>query len=323
MKLIRTTSGKLINQILVFLLIFFIILTGKPLCATVNKGKSNIQKKCEKIMGSNPGSILVYDLKKRKFIAVVNKKIAFNSDYRPGSLFKLVTAASLLENNKIKPYHRELCNNHLLYMGKTYTCSIPKGHSYLNLIEAISYSCSMYFYKVSLQLTHQELKNTAMSLGCGRKFSPSKIVVSPGKCEPPQDPRKFLSFSIGDDEGITMTPWQVTNLVAMIASNRSLSPQLRRPAFKASTWKTLRDGMIESAKNGTCKSIKKSGIEAAAKTGTSTNFRNPEKYHGWFAGYYPAKKPRYVTVVFLEDGRGYSDAVPMGIKILNLLKTER
>jgi len=303
------------------ILIIFILIVF-PVFAEDEIDPDLLKSKCESILGNNQGTIIVVDLKTHKPVVVLNPVIAYSRESRPGSLFKLVTAASLLENGKINPNEKIRCKNHFKFRGKEYECSKTGGHGDINMYEAIAESCNIYFYMKSLRLSKSEIKKTAEKFGLGRRIpsfsTPSK--PSPGRCEPPSKPELFIEFAVGDEKGIKITPYQVANMLSIIATGKPMEKCGDNPGFSEKTLNVLRKGMEMSAKKGTCKLISKSGIDGAGKTGTPTNERIPDKTHGWFIGYMPVKKPRYGVVVFLEDGNASAHAVPRGIEVMKLLK---
>lgn len=283
--------------------------------------EDRLKRECRSILGDNQGCIIVVDLETGKDLVVLNPVIAYSRESRPGSLFKLVTAAALLERGLVSTAEKIRCPGEFRYMGKKYICSEIGGHGDLNLIDALAKSCSVYFYRISHRLRKRELLKTASLFGLGKKIPSGETLSEPaaGVCSPPDDPRQFMEFSVGDHTGIKITPYQTANILSIIASGKSLPGCGSTPKLNKKTLKLLRKGMEKSALSGTCRAIAKSGITGGGKTGTSTNERLPDKTHAWFIGYTPAKKPKYGVVVFLEDGRGQPDAVPRGVEVMKAL----
>lgn len=305
-----------INPKTFFTLILAIFLCLCPPCLS-----SDIQSECEKILGENPGAIIVFNLQNSKPVAVVNPETAFRRSFKPGSIFKLVTAAALLEKSNVDPDEKINCRNFFSYMGQNYICSIPGGHGPVNLTLALAQSCSVYFYRQSFRLDPEQLRDTAYAMGLGRSIKPPKIPYEPipGKVNPPVGRRRFIRFAVGDDEGIKITPWQALNLAAVVCTGNFISESAEKPAIKEETREILTRAMEMAVGAGTCKPLSKAGIDAAAKTGTSTHPHFPAKYRGWFIACAPSRQCKYAVVVFLEDGKGYTDAVNMGVKVLRLL----
>ena len=310
------------TSILLFLVISIMLLTSGYALAQEPLNPDQLELQCQKILGPNRGAIIVLDLEKRKPIVVVNNRIAYTMAVRPGSIFKLVTAACLLENHRVNLSETIVCSNRFRFMGKDYMCSEVSGHGEVNLVKSLSHSCSVYFFHLAQRLKPAELERTSKSLGFGKAIPYSEIEIKPaaGTCKAPSDPRDFVEFAVGDNQGIMITPIQAANLLCIIATGQSLEGCPPAPNFKKKTFDILRKGMGNAVLSGTCKEISKAGISAGGKTGTSTNDRIPGKTHAWFMGFMPLKKPRYGVVVFLEDGKGYPDACPRGLKVMKILK---
>ncbi|MFP4497960.1 MAG: penicillin-binding transpeptidase domain-containing protein [Vulcanimicrobiota bacterium] len=305
-----------------FILIFWIACQVNFSFAEVIN-RNELHSKCRTILGQNPGCILVADFQEKELLAVVNPGFAFERAYKPGSVFKLVSAAALVENNLVDSETKYNCNNYFELQTKSYHCSQPGGHGNVNMTEALGLSCSIYFYRQIPKLSKHQLKNMAYKMGLRRIELPDgfkyKSLFKP--ITPPEDPRKFLDFAVGDDKGIQVTSYQILNLLSVVSTGEYFAPAKKKPGLKPETLKIIRQGMIYAVNRGTCKPVKDENLNTAAKTGTATHSEKQEKYHGWFIAYTPVKNPRYGVVVFLEDGRGYIDAVPLGIKVLKHLKT--
>lgn len=78
--------------------------------------------------------------------------------YPPGSVWKLITSAGVVEENIIAP-ERELIDEGQILLensfapndpaaAQRFVCWLPQGHGRVNLIESIAYSCDVYFYQV-------------------------------------------------------------------------------------------------------------------------------------------------------------------------------
>ncbi len=209
---------------LTFLLIFLLIFSlfpALPVFADINPDA--LKSECEQIMGIDQGAIIVVDLQKRIPIALINREIAYSRSSRPGSVFKMVTAASLLENGRIQLNETIDCKNRFVFMNKKYICSEIGGHGKINLIKALSDSCSLFFYNFAQRLKPSELKVTAEKFGIGKAI-PEDAPVDPvsGTCSPPKDPRQFIEFAVGDHKNISITPYQAANILCIISTGETV-----------------------------------------------------------------------------------------------------
>lgn len=78
--------------------------------------------------------------------------------FAPGSVWKLITAAGVLEEDVIDPATELIDEGSLLLeniyapnepsASQRFVCWLPEGHGNVNLIESIAWSCDVYFYQV-------------------------------------------------------------------------------------------------------------------------------------------------------------------------------
>jgi penicillin-binding protein 2 len=78
--------------------------------------------------------------------------------YPPGSVWKLITAAGVVEDNIIDPATQLVDEGQLLLENRyapndpaaaqRFVCWLRDGHGLVNLIESVAYSCDVYFYQV-------------------------------------------------------------------------------------------------------------------------------------------------------------------------------
>ncbi len=87
--------------------------------------------------------------------------------------------------------------------------------------------------------------------------------------------------------------------------------------------KTLKEYMVHNVMDISGQNAKPYNTTAGGKTGTAQTGQmkgKEELLHGWFAGFYPADKPKYVIVVLAEDARsGNQDASPIFREIVDTL----
>ncbi|MFA7272185.1 MAG: penicillin-binding transpeptidase domain-containing protein, partial [Candidatus Omnitrophota bacterium] len=89
--------------------------------------------------------------------------------YAPGSVFKLVVAAAALENKKINLNTSFLCQGATLVGRRKFKCWSTHGQQ--NLLEAITHSCDVFFYKTGLLVGAQVLHDYALKFGFSRTTS--------------------------------------------------------------------------------------------------------------------------------------------------------
>lgn len=270
----------------------------------------------------------IRDLFRNSRAPLVNR--AISSSYPAGSVFKMVVAAAGLETGKINTSKTFFCSGKTMVGRKEFACWGQHGSQ--NLIGAIAHSCNVYFYHTGLLVGAQAIHDYALKFGFGRVTS-IDLPREAGGFIPSPLWRKIsrlknwfdgdtANFSIGQGD-VLVTPIQVVRMIAVFANGGNLvSPYIVKSidgrdvsvyqrkttpvAIKESTFKYIKEGLREvvSDPEGTASNLAELPVAAAGKTGTAQ--APPGLAHGWFAGYFPVKEPKYAICVFLERvGAGY------------------
>ncbi|GJL86113.1 MAG: peptidoglycan glycosyltransferase [Micavibrio sp.] len=99
---------------------------------------------------------------------LTNKAIA--GQYPPGSTFKMVTAMAALEAGLITSHQTSFCPGHYEYGTDRFHCWKRGGHGTVNLIDALTQSCDVYFYEISTKVGIDKIAAMARKLGLGEKL---------------------------------------------------------------------------------------------------------------------------------------------------------
>ncbi len=269
-----------------------------------------------------------------------NKRPLFNravAQYNIGSVYKLVDLAAIFE---LQPDYNMVfsCPGYIQIADTEFKCSSYEkgGHGTVDINTALAKSCNAYFINMSLDLGADPILKMCKALGLGENTGLSKqgIPEAKGIIPVPEDlknPGDIANMSIGQGQ-IMATPVQVADLVATIANGgvknstnivdsivnssgnkvRDLKNISSQRVFSKSTADRIMALMEGVVSDGTGK---KANLDeyggAGGKTGSAETgqFIDGEKIiQAWFAGYFPAKSPRYSVVVFIEDGKSGGDA---------------
>ena len=227
-----------------------------------------------------------------------------------------------------------LCTGSTLVGNRQFNCWNTHGQQ--NLIQAITHSCDVFFYKTGLLLGPQVIHDYALRLGFAKSTSFELPYESDGFIPSPlwRKIKRFQNWYDGDTANLTIgqgdvlvTPIQVVRMMAVFANKgylvtpyivkaidgRDISAYQRKisnPGLKESTVENIRLGLkdVVSETTGTGNVLSGLPVSVAGKTGTAQ--APPGQSHAWFAGFFPFKNPRYVICVFLErGGPGYSACV--------------
>lgn len=263
--------------------------------------------------------------------------------YPPGSVFKIVTATAGLETGVLDSKQTKFCIGMWQYHGSyAWPFFCHHSHGTVDINQAIYRSCNIYFFKSAVQIKAAALNRYALMYGFGQKTGIDLPLEASGLVPNPAWRRraKGISWVPGDtihmaigQGDVLVTPLQLTAAYAAIAAGglayiprlvlsatnkatgekRAFPPKLRQRNFALTqeTQRILRKGFRNAvrASRGTAKRARIPGIEVAAKTGTAQPGRG--ETHALFVGYAPAKDPRIVITVVLENsGEGGLAAAP-------------
>ena len=97
-----------------------------------------------------------------------NKAIA--GQYPPGSTFKMITALAALEHGYTSQKRTVFCPGHYELGNDRFHCWKRGGHGEVDLVEALSQSCDVYFYEIAAELGINKIAEMARKIGLGSKF---------------------------------------------------------------------------------------------------------------------------------------------------------
>lgn len=152
---------------------------------------------------------------------------AFQSQYPPGSVYKIVTAIAGLEKGIIKPTTTFHCSGGITFGNRFFRCWKKEGHGTVDLKRAIIESCDVYFYEVGKRVGIDNIAEYARRLGLGdisgiNLVSEKKGIVPSSEWKlkslgQPWYPGETLSASIGQGY-VSVTPAQLARMIAAIVN---------------------------------------------------------------------------------------------------------
>lgn len=260
---------------------------------------------------------------------------ALGACYPPASLFKMVTIAAALEEGIITTDTAWLCKGFIEFGRKT-KCN--KQHGWLDVKEAIAYSCNIPFYEIAKKLHIDKLAHYAHAFGLGQPtgilFPEKHGLVPTTKWKKTQLgqrwwPGETLSASIGQSYTL-VTPLQIARMVSAICTHKLVRPRLlphepveTKPlGISSVTCRFLQKGMREVVKEGKAKILNTiDDLVISAKTGTAqtcaldTELEGKQySAHAWLAGYFTYKNEKPLTIVIMIESGGSSYAATVVAK---------
>lgn len=116
--------------------------------------------------------------------------------YPPGSTFKMITSAAILEEKKATVNDTYYDPGSVRLFGRSYGCWKPGGHGTVNLIKAIQTSCNVYFYQMGLRAGVDNMYKYARMFGLGLKTGIDLPSESAGLAPSPEWKRQLNEPSL-------------------------------------------------------------------------------------------------------------------------------
>ncbi len=272
---------------------------------------------------------------------------AIQSQYPPGSTFKIITAIAALEEGVLNDTTKVDCKGGINYGKWHFGCWRKTGHNIVSIHRAIVESCDVFFYEAGKRLGIDKIYEYATRLGLGEKtgltIGDEKNGLIPNtqwKMDTKKAPwflgETFVS-SIGQGY-VSVTPVQMALMMSAVSNGGTLyrptilknqEPSLmRRADIRPETFEIVRDGLkgVVNEPGGTGWAAKSNITIVGGKTGTAqvVGMRKDTKYlsekfrdHAWFVAFAPVDNAEIALSVFVEHGgHGGSTAAPIAKKAI-------
>ena len=227
-----------------------------PKASLLNDVVLSLSKRLQSVayhaLGENRGAVVVLNVRTGEIYALVSKpgfdpnqpagktwviasrdkeaqpflNRALQERYPPGSTFKVVTAAAILQREDINPAETVECR------GVRYAIRERERHGTVDLKKALAQSCNSYFAEMGVRLGREDLTRTAAQFGFGRIIALTEKNYSNGNVVPlaaipsisiPDTSRcdhkgLVAQSAIGQYE-VRTTPLQMALVVAAVAND--------------------------------------------------------------------------------------------------------
>ncbi|MCL2100555.1 MAG: penicillin-binding protein 2 [Fibromonadales bacterium] len=278
---------------------------------------------------------------------------AISGLYPPGSVFKIITAATGLENNVLTEHtrYKSPCTGGFRFGNRYARCWYAGGHGTMSVVNALKVSCNVFFYQAGLDIGNKRIGEMARRFGLGSALGidiPGErfgSVVDSASYEQWFARRgwrwsqgEILNISVGQG-ALTVTPLQQTAMIGAVATGNGLYrphflKEIKNPEgelIKRIEPEKISDGNISeyakkivlkgldeavNAPGGTARRSIVPGVRVGGKTGSAEN-PHGDKTHAWFAAVAPLDAPEIAVGVVLENaGGGGAMAAPIAQKVL-------
>ena len=223
---------------------------------------------------------------------LINK--AVSGQYSPGSTFKIVVALAALEAGVVDVDTHFNCLGGMDIGSNRFHCWKHVGHGPLNIIEALKYSCDIYFYEAAIRVGIDKIHDMALKLGMGQVLDVGLDNQKSGLI-PSQDWKKKTkgtywtkgdTANAGIGQGYVLaTPLQLATMLARVVNGGyAVNPTFFKPSAKELKnikrldisrrhIEIVKQGMFEvvNAIDGTARQARFNidGVKMGGKTGTT------------------------------------------------------
>ena len=273
--------------------------------------------------------------------------LALQGTFAPGSTFKIITSAAMLDSGKVDPKEKIYCPGYYDAGKRRFLCWEKKGHKGMDWLNGIANSCDVYFYRMGLRAGGDVIEKYERMFGLGAKTR----IALPGERRgnvfgPEARSARGLSWHDGDTcnlaigQGeVLVTPLQMAVVMAAVANRGVLwrpyfvdrieypgdrpeyhqkPEELGRVALKPETWDLLDQGLQQVVKAGTGGRVFTPGLVIRGKTGTAQNPQGGD--NAWFVAYASreGQEPELALAVLVQHGGHGSEAAgPVAKKIIH------
>ena len=277
--------------------------------------------------------------------------------YSPGSTFKMIVAIAALKYGVISSKSTHSCSGKIEFGDRLYHCWKTNGHGKMNVTNAITQSCDVFFYEVSKKLGIDKIAKVAEDFGLGQIFD----ISMPNQKKGIIPSKKWKKTTLGESwyagetlisgigQGFVLTsPFQLAVMTSIIASDgKIVEPTILKSKninFKTNSKysdeiKIIKKAMfnVVNVNKGTAFKSRLQDVKFSGKTGTSQvrsislseresdEFRKKKQEwknrdHALFVGYIPYDDPQYAISVIIEHGgSGASTAAPIAKQVFNYI----
>jgi len=248
--------------------------------------------------------------------------------YAPGSVFKIVTMAAMLENWNGSEILGHTCEGSRTFDNATVTCAGGAVHGYLTLKEAFAKSCNVTFAAVSYMMGSEAMLKTAQAFGFNDNFMFQDVVLYESNYPENISTLGELAWSSVGQGKVLVTPLHMAMIAGSIANGGVMMqprlidqvtgstgiPKLRpsggmyKRVVSAGTAQIIGEYMRAAVKDGTGYRAAVSGWTVCGKTGTAEVSNDKSvPTNAWFVGYIEEEEHPYAVAVVIEQGGSGGD----------------
>lgn len=276
------------------------------------------------------GSIVIMDVASGEILAMVNlptynpnslvgavpdtrRNRAVTDLVEPGSTMKPLTISTALQAGVVTPDTRIDTNPGYMSLGRFTIRDVPRNNGVLDVTGVITRSSNIGAAKIAAKLPDQVFYDTVHSFGYGASphsgFPGESAGVLPSPARWSGTSKTTMSYGYG----LSVTPLQIARAYCMLGNGGKLvtptfvkgqhepAPQVLDPKIAGEVVRMMETVVTQ----GGAKGAAILGYHVAGKTGTARKVGpggyERGHYNALFAGLVPATRPRFATVIVIND----------------------
>lgn len=248
-----------------------------------------------------------------------------NDTYEPGSIFKVITAASALEEGVVTVNDSFFCPGYKMVEDRRIRCAKAGGHGAETFEQGIMNSCNPVFIEVGLRLGVDNFYKYFKQFGLLNKTGidlPGEAVTIMHKQEN-VGPVELATISFG--QSFQITPIQLATTVSSIINGgerviphfgvdiqdtqgnivKTFTYDTGKQIVSKETSETMRGLLEKVVSEGGGNKAYIEGYSIGGKTATSQTLpRSAQRYISAFMGFAPAENPKVLTLVIINNPQG-------------------
>lgn len=265
------------------------------------------------------------DKEKNDLLNEMWRNASISDTYEPGSTFKVVTAASALEEGVVSLTDNFYCPGYKIVEDRKIRCHKVGGHGAETFIDGIKNSCNPVFIEIGARVGATNLYKHFKKLGL---FNRTNIDV-PGEANSimhkVEDIGAVELATVSFGQSFQITPLQLLRAASAIVNGgtlvtphfgvsvtnpetgnvQTLKYDVSDGAVSKSTSDTMKELLEAVVSDGSGKRAYLPGFRIGGKTATSEKLpRGTGKYISSFIGFAPADNPQVIAIVLIDEPVG-------------------
>lgn len=268
--------------------------------------------------------------------------------FEPGSVFKIVTLASALNEGVVTEDSTFDCPGYKIVDGQRIKCW-STNHGHQTLSEGVQNSCNPVFMELALRLGNEKFYEYLEAFGFGSSTNSGMSGEASGILRNIKYVQSFDLARIGFGQSVAVTAIQMATAASAAINGGNLmqpyivkeiysdsgetiqktEPTVVRRVISEETSALVREMLVGVVENGSGKNAAVPGYSIGGKTGTSQKYEDGAiargKYISSFLGFAPADDPQFLVYIIVDEPTagmyGSTVAAPFAREVLeDLLK---